>query len=70
MRTDVFWRNRYTGAYALRNTGANQKRRDKILSKGGGYIVAPAHNIQDNTRVENTLALFEAVTFLPERRPI
>lgn len=32
-----------------------------ILGKGGGYIVAPAHNIQDDTPVENIFALFEAV---------
>lgn len=32
-----------------------------ILGKGGGYIMAPAHNIQPDTPVENVLALFEAV---------
>ncbi len=32
-----------------------------ILGKDGGYIVAPAHNIQDDTPVANILALFEAV---------
>jgi uroporphyrinogen decarboxylase len=37
------------------------KRRIKILGEGGGYIVAPAHNIQDDTPVENVFALFEAV---------
>ena len=37
------------------------KRRIDILGAGGGYIVAPAHNIQDDTPVENILALFEAV---------
>ena len=32
-----------------------------ILGKNGGYIVAPAHNIQDDTPTENIIALFEAV---------
>jgi uroporphyrinogen decarboxylase len=32
-----------------------------ILGKDGGYIIAPAHNIQDDTPVENILAFFEAV---------
>ncbi len=37
------------------------KRRVEILGKGGGYILAPAHNIQDDTSIENVLAFFEAV---------
>ena len=37
------------------------KRRIEILGKDGGYIVAPAHNIQPDTPVENVSALFEAV---------
>ncbi|MCG8307500.1 MAG: hypothetical protein MI975_08920 [Cytophagales bacterium] len=36
-------------------------KRAEILGKNGGYIVAPAHNIQEDTPVENILALFEAV---------
>jgi len=36
------------------------KRRAEILGKDGGYIIAPAHNIQDDTSVENILAFFEA----------
>jgi len=36
-------------------------KRAEILGKNGGYIVAPAHNIQEDTSVENILALFEAV---------
>jgi len=39
-------------------------RRAKILGKDGGYIIAPAHNIQEDTSVENILALFESVTQL------
>jgi len=31
----------------------------KILGENGGYIIAPAHNIQDDTPTENILALFE-----------
>jgi uroporphyrinogen decarboxylase len=37
------------------------KRRINILGKGGGYIVAPTHNIQDDTPVENIDAFFETV---------
>jgi uroporphyrinogen decarboxylase len=33
----------------------------RILGRDGGYIVAPAHNIQPDTPVKNILALFEAV---------
>ena len=33
----------------------------RILGKGGGYIVAPCHNIQPNTPTENILALYRAV---------
>ena len=35
-------------------------RRKGIFGKNGGYIVAPAHNIQDDTSIENVLAFFEA----------
>jgi uroporphyrinogen decarboxylase len=37
------------------------KRRIEILGKDGGYIVAPAHNIQPDTSNENILAFFDAV---------
>ena len=40
------------------------KRLCGILGEGGGYIVAPAHNIQYDTPVENILALFEAMNEL------
>ncbi len=36
------------------------QRRKNILGENGGYIVAPAHNIQDDTSIENILAFFEA----------
>lgn len=36
------------------------RRRIDILGKGGGYIVAPAHNIQPDTPVENIRAFFDA----------
>lgn len=32
-----------------------------ILGEGGGYILAPAHNVQDDTPTENILAVFDAV---------
>lgn len=44
-----------------RQIKAEVKRRIQILGKGGGYIVAPAHNIQDDTPLENIFALFLAV---------
>ena len=37
------------------------KRRIDILGRDGGYIVAPAHNVQDDTPVENVLAMFKVV---------
>jgi uroporphyrinogen decarboxylase len=40
------------------------KRVAGIFGKEGGYIIAPSHNIQDDTPVENVIALFEAVTEL------
>jgi len=36
------------------------RRRIDILGKDGGYIVAPAHNIQPDTPVDNVLAFFDA----------
>ncbi len=38
------------------------RRRVSILGEGGGYILAPAHNIQADTSVDNILAFFEAAT--------
>lgn len=35
--------------------------RIKTVGKDGGFIVAPAHNIQPDTPVENILALYEEV---------
>jgi uroporphyrinogen decarboxylase len=32
----------------------------RILGEGGGYILAPCHNIQDNTPPQNIVALYEA----------
>jgi len=36
------------------------RRRIEILGKNGGFIVAPAHNIQPDTPVENIIAFLEA----------
>ena len=33
----------------------------EILGEGGGYILAPAHNVQDDTPTENILAIFDAL---------
>lgn len=35
-----------------------------IYGENGGYILAPAHNIQDDTPIENILAMFDAVKAL------
>ena len=32
----------------------------EIMKPGGGYLLAPTHSIQDNTPVENVIAMFEA----------
>lgn len=42
------------------------KRIAEIFGKRSGYILAPAHNIQNDTPVENILALFEAVRELAD----
>jgi uroporphyrinogen decarboxylase len=34
-----------------------------ILGKDGGYIVAPAHNLQDDTPLGNVMAFFEATLY-------
>ena len=36
-------------------------RRGSDLGADGGYILAPAHNVQDDTPTENILAIYEAV---------
>ena len=36
------------------------KQRLKAFAPGGGYILAPAHNIQDDVPPENVVAMFEA----------
>ena len=43
---------------------AEIERLSRIYGKDGGYIIAPAHNIQDDTPVENIEALFAAVKSL------
>ncbi|MBC8181300.1 hypothetical protein H8E88_09255 [candidate division KSB1 bacterium] len=37
------------------------KEKMQILGKNGGYILAPVHNIQPDTPIENVIALFDAV---------
>jgi len=37
------------------------KLRLKTVAPGGGLIIAPAHNIQPQTPVENVMAFYEAV---------
>ena len=38
------------------------KKRVADLGESGGYILAPCHNIYDNTPMENIVALFESAT--------
>jgi uroporphyrinogen decarboxylase len=38
---------------------AEVRNRVGTLGKGGGYIIAPSHNIQPDTPVENILAMYE-----------
>jgi len=42
------------------------KRIAGIYGRKSGYIIAPAHNIQEDTPIENTLAMFVAVRELSE----
>jgi uroporphyrinogen-III decarboxylase len=39
-------------------------KRAEILGKNGGFIIAPAHNIQEDTPVENILAFVDTVKSL------
>lgn len=41
---------------------AEARHRLDVISKGGGYIFAPAHCIQPDTPVENVLAIYEEAT--------
>ncbi|GHU63432.1 uroporphyrinogen decarboxylase [Clostridia bacterium] len=59
-----FW-----GAIDIQNTLPRGSRRDirnevalrmRTIGKGGGYLMAPAHNVQADTSVQNILDLFEA----------
>lgn len=40
---------------------AEVHRRIGILGEGGGFLIAPAHNIQADTPIENVIAFFDAV---------
>ncbi|GAI92021.1 unnamed protein product, partial [marine sediment metagenome] len=35
-------------------------RKIKGLASGGGYILAPAHNIEEDTPVENLIAMYDS----------
>jgi uroporphyrinogen decarboxylase len=37
------------------------RQRIDVLARGGGYILAPTHNIQIDTPPENILAMYEEV---------
>jgi uroporphyrinogen decarboxylase len=38
---------------------AEVRQRTATLGRAGGYIIAPSHNIQPDTPVENILAMYE-----------
>ena len=42
---------------------AEVRHRIKTVGKNGGFILAPAHNIQPDTPVENIIAMYEAVHY-------
>jgi len=44
----------------LEDVEAEVRRRILEMGQGGGYILAPTHDIQADTSVENVLALFDA----------
>ena len=44
----------------------NVRKMAAVVGENGGYIIAPAHNIQDDTPVENILAFFDAVKELAQ----
>lgn len=41
---------------------AEARHRLDVIGRGGGYIFAPAHNIQSDTPLENILAIYEEAT--------
>ncbi len=44
---------------------AEVKLRIETVGKDGGYIIAPAHNIQPDTPLENILAMYSVMTAVP-----
>jgi len=47
--------------------GREVKKLAGVLGKGGGFVLAPAHNIQVDTPVRNVLAMYEAILGEPIR---
>ena len=41
-------------------TVANVRETLEIMMPGGGYALAPTHQLQDNSPTENVLAMYEA----------
>lgn len=44
----------------VEETVANTRQVLDVMMPGGGYVLAPTHQLQDNSRVENVVALYEA----------
>jgi uroporphyrinogen decarboxylase len=55
--------NQYTLPFGTPQEVKDEVRRMKetLGQDGTGYIIAPCHNIQSNTPVENIIAMYEAV---------
>ena len=39
---------------------ASVEKTTTIMARDGGYVLAPSHNIQEDTPVENVMSMFEA----------
>ena len=42
------------------DVAANVRETLEVMMPGGGYVLAPTHQVQDNTPTENVLAMYEA----------
>lgn len=45
--------------YTIPELRKNVRNSIKVLGENGGYILAPTHNIQFDTKIENIIAMYE-----------